>query len=209
MAQVCSRCGGTSFHYNRVRMRRECSFCGTPISDMQEEQQLMMYDRSYAQAVGHLRAGNWNQTIDILLPFLNQYPTDQRIYIAVLRASTMDFQDLNMENSRMRSIASDTWNKLMRLNGITPEMIQYSRKRYEKHINELMHQRNIILVWIFMMSILCVILGVAINQSELFGIIVSALCLIFCINRLVKEQPLSVISQLSGDSTDYKDNPFI
>lgn len=209
MAQVCSCCGGSSFHYNRARMRRECSSCGTPINDGQQEQQLMQYDRSYAQAMGHLRAGNWEQTINIILPFQNQYPTDQRIYIAVLRASTKDFHDLDMESSRMRSIASDAWDKLIRLNGVTPEMSRYSRERYQKHINELMHQRNIILILIFTMAVFCIFFGVAVDQCESFGAVASVACLIFCVNRLIKKHPIPVISQLSRKSPDYRDNPFV
>ena len=58
----------------------ECDLCGAPLRDPQQDQQLMQYDRTYSQAVGHLTAGNWSQAIDLLKPLLEQYPTEKRLY---------------------------------------------------------------------------------------------------------------------------------
>lgn len=149
MDRVCSRCGCSSFHYNRSRMRMECDLCGTPVYDPQQDQQLMQYDRTYSQAMGHLDVGNWEQAIVLLRPLMSQYPTEKKLYLAVLRASTQDFGDIDMDNTANRAIASEGWDKLVRLNGITGEMIRYSRQRYEKYRGELNKQRTLILAWIF------------------------------------------------------------
>lgn len=77
MDRICSRCGCSSFHYNRSRMRMECDSCGTPVYDPQQEQQLMQYDRTYSQAMSHLASGNWEQTIALLRPLMSQYPTEK------------------------------------------------------------------------------------------------------------------------------------
>ena len=149
MERICSRCGCSSFHYNRSRMRMECDSCGTPVYDPQQDQQLMQYDRTYSQAMSHLAAGNWEQTITLLRPLMSQYPTEKKLYLAVLRAATHDFEDIAMDNTANRSIASEAWDKLVRLNGVASEMLRYGRQRYEKHRGELNRQRTRILIWIF------------------------------------------------------------
>ena len=72
MDRVCSRCGCSSFHYNRSNMRMKCDLCGHPVYDPQQDQQLMQYDRTYSQAMSHLAAGNWEQTIVLLRPLMSQ-----------------------------------------------------------------------------------------------------------------------------------------
>lgn len=104
MDRVCSRCGCSSFHYNRSRIRMECDSCGHPVYDPQQDQQLMQYDRTYSQAMSHLTAGNWEQTIGLLRPLMSQYPTEKRLYLAVLRAATQDFRDIDMRNTANRAI---------------------------------------------------------------------------------------------------------
>lgn len=56
----------------------ECDSCGTPVQDPQQDQQLMQYDRTFSQAMSHLTAGNWEQTIDLLRPLMSQYPTEKK-----------------------------------------------------------------------------------------------------------------------------------
>ena len=102
-----------------------------PVYDPQQDQQLMQYDRTYSQAMSHLAAGNWEQTIVLLRPLMSQYPTEKKLYLAVLRAATQDFGDIDMDNTANRTIASEAWNKLVRLNGVTSEMIEYGSRRYE------------------------------------------------------------------------------
>lgn len=209
MARMCPRCGGTSFHYNRTRMRMECSNCGTAINDTAQQEQQMQYDRTYSQAMGHLLAGNWDQTISILRPLLSQNPTDKNLYTAIVRAATEDFHDVDMNDSSRRSTASDAWNKLVRLGGVTPAMIRYSRKRYEKHVSELSRQRNRIIGWLITASMAFVFAGVAIDQyAEGTALFLIGLA-VFCLYKFFKKKPISVTKQLSAKQPNYNDNPFL
>lgn len=85
MDHICSRCGCSSFHYNRSRMRMECDSCGTPLCDPQLDQQLMRYDRTYSQAMSHLVVGNWEQTIGLLKPLISQYPAEKNCTLPFYR----------------------------------------------------------------------------------------------------------------------------
>ena len=185
MDRVCSRCGCSSFHYNRSRMRMECDSCGHPVSDPQQDQQLMQYDRTYSQAMSHLAAGNWEQTIVLLRPLMSQYPTEKKLYLSVLRAATQDFGDIDMDNTANRTIASEAWDKLVRLNGVTGEMIRYGSRRYEKHREELNKQRTRIL------AVLC--------TGGLAG----------CLYKVFSSRPVKVINQLMSSVPNYQHNPFI
>ena len=209
MAQMCPRCGGTSFHYNRTRMRMECSGCGTPISDTVQQEQQMQYDRTYSQAMGHLLAGNWDQSISILKPLLSQNPTDKAHYTAIVRATTEDFQDIAMNNTNRRNAASDAWNKLVRLGGVTIPMTRYSRKRYEQHLSELSRQKNKMLGWLITASTAFVFAGIAIDQyaDGTAGLLI--ILAIFSLYKVLKMHPVATIKQLSAKQPDYTDNPFL
>lgn len=209
MAQICSRCGCSSFHYNRSRMRMECDLCGAPLRDPQQDQQLMQYDRTYSQAVGHLTAGNWTQAINLLKPLLEQYPTEKRLYLAVLRAATRDFSDLAMENLSARILASQAWDKLVRLNGVTGEMLRYSRRRYERHREELSRRRDRILLWIFMAALCSFLAGIALAIACYWIALAGAAGLAACLYQAYNLQPIRVIRQLMRSTPDDRSNPFV
>lgn len=209
MDRICSRCGCSSFHYNRSRMRMECDSCGTPVYDPQQEQQLMQYDRAYSQAMSHLAAGNWEQTIALLRPLMSQYPTEKKLYLAVLRAATQDFRDIAMDNTANRSTASESWDKLVRLNGVTSEMIRYGRQRYEKHREELNRQRTIILAWIFAAAFCSIIVGVLIGTECYFIAVLCTGILVGCLYKVLSSHPIKVIKQLMSAVPNYQHNPFI
>lgn len=209
MDRICSRCGCSSFHYNRSRMRMECDSCGTPVYDPQQDQQLMQYDRTYSQAMSHLAAGNWEQTITLLRPLMSQYPTEKKLYLAVLRAATHDFGDIAMDNTANRSIASEAWDKLVRLNGVTGEMLRYGRQRYEKHRGELSRQRTRILVWIFAAALCSTITGVFFGTENYFIAVLCTGGLVGCLYKVFSSHPVKVIKQLMCDVPNYQHNPFI
>lgn len=209
MDRICSQCGCSGFHYNRSRMRMECNSCGTPADNPQEDQQLMQYDRTYSQAINHLVVGNWEQTISLLKPLLAQYPTDKRLYLAVLKAATQDFRDISMKNTAYRSTASDAWDRLVRLNGVTGEMLRYSRQIYEKHREELSGQRNTILAWIFAAAFCSIISGVFFGLDYYFIAIICTGGLVSCLYKVFSSHPIKVIKQLTNAMTDYQNNPFI
>lgn len=209
MGRICSRCGCSSFHYNRSRMRMECDSCGTPVYDPQQDQQLMQYDRTYSQAMSHLAAGNWEQTITLLRPLMSQYPTEKKLYLAILRAATHDFEDIAMNNTANRSIASEAWDKLVRLNGVTSEMLRYGRQRYEKHRGELNRQRTRILIWIFAAALCSIIAGVLFGTKSYFIAVLCTGGLVGCLYKVFSSHPVKVIKQLMSAVPNYQHNPFI
>lgn len=209
MAQYCLHCGGTSFHYNSGRMRMECSSCGTPLNEYALQEQQMQYDRMYSQAMSHLLAGNWDQTISQLKPLTNQYPTDKKLYIALLRATTRDFSDIEMQDSNKRAIASDSWDKLVRLRGVTSDMIRYGMNRYERHMFELRRQKNIVLNWLFSVSIAIFLMGLTISQKAIFASLILLIFSVVGFYNLVNRRPIEVVKQLSAEISDYHRNPFL
>lgn len=209
MSRTCSRCGGSSFHYNRRRMRMECDLCGTPVPDPQQEQQLMQHDRIYTQAMGHLTAGNWEQTIRLLRPLWNESPTETRLYLAVLRAATRDFRDIRMENAASRATASEAWEKLVRLNGVSREMLRYSRQRYEQHQQELFARRNRILGWLFAAAVCSVLGGVLWGAGHSLTGVLCLFGLIGCLYQTAGCSPLRTLRQLTSAVPDYRNNPFV
>lgn len=209
MDRVCSRCGCSSFHYNRSRMRMECDSCGHPVYDPQQDQQLMQYDRTYSQAMSHLAAGNWEQTIVLRRPLMSQYPTEKKLYLAVLRAATQDFGDIDMDNAANRTIASEAWDKLVRLNGVTSEMIRYGSRRYEKHRDELNKQRTRILVWIFAAASCSIIAGVLFGTECYFIAVLCTGGLASCLYKVFSSRPVKMINQLMSAVPNYQHNPFI
>lgn len=209
MDRVCSRCGCSSFHYNRSRMRMECDSCGHPVDDPQRNQQLMQYDRTYSQAISHLTAGNWEQAIALLRPLMNQYPTDKRLYLAVLRAATRDFVDIDMDNTANRTIASEAWDKLVRLNGVNSEMIRYFRRRHEKHRVELNKKRNIILSWIFSAAFCSTVAGILFDAESYFMAMLCTGGLVGCLYKVINLHPVEVINQATSAVPNYQHNPFI
>lgn len=208
MNRFCSRCGCSSFHYNRSRMRMECDLCGHPVYDPQQDQQLMQYDRTYSLALSHLAAGNWEQTINLLKPLMSQYPTEKRVYLAILRAATQNFRDIDMENTSNKRIASETWDKLVRLNGVTNEMLTYSKQCYEKRVAKLTKQRNKIITWIFVAAICSILAGVffAIKNYFFFVLFMSAPPGFLFL--AISNSPIKVIGQLMNSQPNYQQNPF-
>lgn len=207
MERICNRCGCSSFHYNRSRMRMECDSCGTPVYDEQQERQLMEYDRAYSQAMRHLTVGNWEHAINLLKPFLSQYPTEKKLHLAILRAATMDFRDIRMANSN-RVLAREAWNKLVRLNGINAQMIRYSRKRYNMHREELKRQRNGMLLWIFAAAFCSIMAGILFGMSADFLAFGCLGGLAVCLCKISDYHPFWLIEKLTATVPDYRSNPF-
>lgn len=209
MDRICSRCGCSSSHYNRSRMRMECDSCGHPVQDPQQDQQIMQYDRTYSQAMSHLTVGNWEQTIGLLRPLMSQYPTEKRLYLAVLRAATQDFMDIDMENAVNRATASEAWDKLIRLNGVTGEMLRYGRQCYEKHREELSRQRTKILAWIFAAASCSILAGILFRTECYFIAVLCTGGLAGCLYKVFSSHPVKVIKQLISAVPNYQHNPFI
>ena len=208
MEQICKRCGCSTFHYNRSRMRMECDSCGTPAHDDLQDQKMMNYDRAYTQAINHLTAGNWDQTISLLQPLLGEHPTDRKLYVAILRAATKDYRDTGMDNALCIASARDAWDKLTRLNGLTVQMLRYSRLRHEKQRTELMARRNRIQGWIIIAVISLVLAGVLFAAEQVFLGLVSSGILVYFMKKVYESDFRLVIKRLRKGSPDYRSNPF-
>ncbi len=209
MDYVCRRCGSSSFRYNRSSMRMECEICGAPAADPQQDQQRMQFDRTYAQAINHLAAGNWSKTIALVSPLMGQYPKEKKLYLAAFRAATQDFCDIDMENAANRATASDAWDKLVRLHGITGEMIRYGRLREEKHRQELGRKRTIILVWIFAAAACAILGGLMFDAACYFTALLCTVGLAGCLSEVYIRHPVRVVRQLIATAPDEHSNPFI
>lgn len=209
MDRVCSRCGCASFHYDRSRMRMACDLCGAALSDPQQDQQRMQHDRTCFQAANHLAAGNWAQAIALLRPLMCQYPTEKQLYLMVLRAATQDFGDISMDNAANRAAAAEAWDKLVRLNGVTDEMIRYGRQRYENHRAALHRQRTAILAWLFAAAFCSVLAGVFFGAERCLVAVLFTGGLVCCLRRVFRSQPVRVIKQLTRAAPDFRRNPFL
>ena len=159
--------------------------------------------------MNHLAAGNWEQTIALLQPLLSEYPAEKRLYLAILRAATQDFIDIRMENTTTRDTASVSWDKLLRLDGVTAEMLKYAKKKHENHREELDGQKNRILAWIFAASICSIIAGICFGVGNYFIGIVCLGCLVGCLYKVSHSDPIKVIRQLMSAVPDYHNNPFV
>lgn len=208
MNRICTRCGCVSFHYNHTRMRMECDQCGHPVDDPQHEQQLMQRDRTYSYGMDHLAAGNWEQTISILKPLVLQYPTEKKLYLGILRAATHDFRDIYMADSSLRNAASEAWDKLIRLNGITSEMLSYSMRRYELHKEELSRRRHTILGYIFTAAVSLLVAGILISVKQSFLAFVFIAATVVSIYLLAQVKPVDTLRQLTAVVPDHRSNPF-
>ena len=187
----------------------ECDACGTPVYDSQQEQQLMQYDRTYVQAMHHLAAGNWEQTISLLQPLMNRYPTEKKLYLAVLRAATQDFGDVDMDNAAHRAVASEAWDKLARLNGVTGEMIRYGGQRYEKRREAHRGKRKSLLKWIFAAAFCSVMAGVLFDMEHPLAALLCTGGLIGFLYRASNLHPAMVIRQLTQAAPNAQSNPFL
>lgn len=187
-----------------------CESCDTPLYDPQQAQRLMQYDRTYAQAMSHLAAGNFDQTIDLLRPLINQRPKEKKLYVAVFRAATQDFQDLEMRNSSRRAAASEAWDKLKRLNGLTGAMAGYRKKLYEERRKQLNIHRSQILKLIFAAALFAFCAGIFFENWSIC--VPCAAGLFCCLYKLNESRPSLVIKQfkrLLNDEGNFRKNPFL
>lgn len=114
-----------------------------------------------------------------------------------------------MDNTTNRTIASEAWDKLVRLNGVSGEMIRYGSRRYEKHREELNKQRARILAWIFAAAFCAIIAGILLGAESYF---VAVLCiggLVGCLYKVFSSRPIKVVKQLMSAVPNYQHNPFV
>lgn len=209
MSRICNRCGCSSFHYSPTRMQLECDACGAPVYDEQRVQQLMQFDRTYSQALEHIQVGNWDTAISLLRPLLNQFPSEKKLYVALLKASTNNFSNIEMNNASYCSIASNAWDKLLRLNFVSAEMMRYARKRYDKRIADLDIERKKLAKRIFIAAFLSVLAGLLFYSAAYFCGVVCVVCTIRFLYKLFTSDSFNIVRKASQTGQpDYRQNPF-
>ena len=208
MDWTCPRCGSRNYHYDRARIQNRCSGCGHPVDDQQQMQQMMQYDRTLANAGEHLRAGNWNQAVSLIQPLVRDRPADVRLYQMILKAATREFRDYEMNDPSLRAAASDAWDKLVRLNGLTGEMLHYSRTRYEKHMAKMEAIRNKFLTYILIAAGLFFYIGSTMATCGEGMCLLLAACMIWALYRAVKTHPSNALRALRASPPAWSANPF-
>lgn len=209
MDWTCPRCGSRTYHYDRTRIQNRCSGCGHPVDDRQQAQQLMQYDRTLISASDNLRAGNWNQTVSLILPLVRERPADIRLHRLILQAATKEFCDYEMSDSSLRTAAFDAWDKLVRLNGLTGEMLRYSQICYEKRMEKLTVIRNKFLLHILIASGLFLSMGVSVENAQDGLFLLQAACSIWVLYRAVKKYPSGTIRAMRESPPAWSENPFL
>lgn len=208
MSWTCPRCGANHYHYSPARMALVCDGCGTPIPDPAREQQQQAHDRSYQQALEHLRVGNWDQSISILQGLASQTPADARIYEALLRAATQNFQDLDLTSSTRRSAARSAWDKLLRLGSCSGTMMDYSRRLARRQHARLETEWNSICKLFQAAGVLLVLAGLCAlgdsgGLSFLFVVIAG-----YCVYAAFQQHPQQLLDRMHAPDPDPRQNPF-
>ena len=208
MNRTCKKCGSSRLYFNTVSMKTECKDCGAPAFDDYEEQQQIQFERTYAQAEGHISAGNWERAIQLLRPLMDQQPKNKALYQAAFRAATHNYEDVLMENGESRTVASAAWDTLSRLNGITADMVSYGNSRYERHRTVLKYWKRRVIAWLFIAVLLGFCCAVSLMAEWRLAAIAFALGVIVCGYVVYFQDPFGLIRQLLKPVPDSKDNPF-
>ena len=204
MEGVCSRCGCSRFHYNHRRMRMECDSCGAPWYDAGQEQQRMQYDRTYAQAMGHLTAGNWDRALSMLKQLADSHPTEKRVYQAILQAATQNFQDFRMGNASRKAAARDAWDKLARLRGVSGEMLRYGRQRRE----EQNRQKGKMFRWLLAAAGCALLAGLCLEAMCYSTATALSAGFAGCLFRVYTLHPEQLLERWLNPAPEDKGNPF-
>lgn len=134
----CPQCGCTSFHYNPRHMKIVCNMCGYAIDNEQEQQRRQAYDHRFYEAAQNMRVGNYDTALSMLNALKSQYVAEPRIYQTIQQAASEDFHlgadDLSADKM---SVMADSWDKLMRLNGMTGQIRRYGYKVHAARIEKL------------------------------------------------------------------------
>ena len=209
MDWTCPRCGSRTYHYDRTRIQNRCDGCGCPVEDPQQTQKLMQYDRTLAGARENLRAGNWAQTVAMISPLAREHPADIQLHRLILQAATNEFRDYEMGDNGLRTAASEAWDRLARLNGLTGEMLRYSRSCYERRIGKLTAQRDKFLRYILIAGCLFLYMGFCLSNGSDCPYLLVVAGLIWALYRAVNMYPSEAIRVLREAPPAWSANPFV
>ncbi len=208
MNWTCPYCGSRTYRYDSTSIQNKCSGCGRPVDEQQQAQARMQYDRTLANARDHLRAGNWNQTVSLVAPMARDHPADVQLHRLILQAATREFRDYEMNDSGLRSAASDAWDRLARLNGLTGEMLRYSQTCYAKRREKLEAIRNKFLMYIVIAAVLFLYMGANMATCGEGLFLLLAAGLFWALYRAVKMHPSGALRDLRAAPPAWSANPF-
>ena len=208
--RICPVCGSTAYHYNSKRMSMQCSRCGHFLDEDQEQERQMNYDRSFHDALQHIKLGNWDQSLSILNSLKNQYPSEKRVYQAMIMAATEEFSVTEVTNTSRKRMAEDAWDKLVRLKGITGPIRAYGQKAYEHHRQKL-QRRRAVRGWIFVMNLILGLFWLVLIANSRPGWAFLTFCIIiYGWAKLCKMNPAQVRAEWKKlpQSFEIRYNPF-
>ncbi|MBP5261773.1 MAG: hypothetical protein J6Z43_06580 [Clostridiales bacterium] len=127
----CKGCGANLW-WNGEDPLLTCAVCGSQYfidDNNQIPQEIIQLNKTIKLASDHIRAGHFGEAVRLISPLVSQFPSDKRLYELLIRACTKDYTCCSIEDSYTRKIASDSWDSLARLGGITNQMRAYSMRK--------------------------------------------------------------------------------
>ena len=134
----------------------------------EEKRTKMHIDHTFNLGTEHLKAGHFNEAINLLSPLTMQCPSDTRLYHGILAAATKDFTDLEMADPNMKNIASDAWDRLTRLDSVSQDMISYARKRFLFQHHTQVNNNQTTVFWLFLGALASIIAGILFVTKHYF-----------------------------------------
>ena len=176
----CTDCGGLVVYDSSIRAIA-CRSCGRIYDPLNTWDNQKIHDDMIYLAGEHVKAGNWDEALGLVTHLSTlKHPGDPRIYSYTLIAATKGFSDPDTLDYTKRKLASEAWDKLVRLKSITPEMVVYGQNHYAKRQAEKDYGISRILLWLFLAALSSIIAAIFFVTSQYYytalfisGVIVS------------------------------------
>ena len=200
MAQktCCPQCGSRAFQFSEKGII--CDICGERLDALDNVK--------YAQAMAHLKAGNYETSESLLWQLAAECPLEKKLYYAAFRAGTRDFSDYD---SRGKGSAALAWDKIVHFYGVSPEMRQYAQNVYEYRHAELTEERSPILTLLFLCGALFLVAGILFLARRWFWGGWGIVCAIYLLGQIQNEvpNPRAIAKKFHAlRKPEDNDNPF-
>ena len=202
----CRMCGSRAYQFNPRSMRLACSECRSPISTAEEMKAKVQLEKTLAFAKQHLHVGNYSECRNLVLPLLDQYPADKRVYLMLLACSTKGYTDLHITDDEIRCEAAEYWDKLERLRCVNNAMIDYARRIRKRTNDETSKKRR---KHIAALLCTCFLLLIFIAAGQPFLIVCGFIATSIVLWRIGKVVFTSLFKEPTRNSTYSNSNPFL
>lgn len=200
--QMCPQCGCKEYHYSPSRGAMVCNQCGNSLqSDIQMEED-MNYDQAVRLATAHLRVENWEQTKQLIRPLCTNRPTDKKLYLILLAATTNNYENFLFDDDARRKEAYGYWEKLSRLHCVNRTMREYACRRAE--VAEENRKSKLRLVGIYIGICLVIAIIILLGSNSGFFHFIAIVGAIVIIEKIIVE--FNVVNLLK--KAEKKPNPF-